>query len=251
MLMTASAIKTFQNSPIMIATPGGRVDVGRLIGNVTTTSADIGVVTTAGGAISMLARDNVDVNQSRIFTVAGGDLLLWSSLGNIDAGRGAKTVTGAPPPIYTFKEGRIVVDTSASFSGSGIAALDAGSALDLFAPRGEINAGDAGIKSAGSLNIGAVRVEGGDNIAAGGLAVGVPVAASGSPAAGLGGLGQSATNAGNQKKNDALSSKKKWGKVLVDLLGFGEKTQPIKASCRQGVTENSDCSGLPAGPNGS
>jgi hypothetical protein len=94
------------------------------------------VVTVAGGDILAVVRDNFEVNQSRVFTLARGDILMWASDGNVDAGRGAKTVSGAPAPVLRLDaNGNLVLDTSGSFSGSGIATLDENSAVGLFAPR--------------------------------------------------------------------------------------------------------------------
>ena len=41
------------------------------------------------------------VNESRIFAADGGSILVWSTRGDIDAGRGAKTAISAPPPTIT------------------------------------------------------------------------------------------------------------------------------------------------------
>ena len=58
------------------------------------------------------------VNQGRVFTLAGGDITLVSQYGNIDAGKGAKTASSAPPPLITVDgNGNIEVDVSNSISG--------------------------------------------------------------------------------------------------------------------------------------
>lgn len=227
--MGSSQIKSLQGSSIDLLTPRGGINVGELTADTTgKTSSDLGIVTTAGGGISMTVRDDVAVNQSRVFTVGQGDLQIWASEGNIDAGRGAKTVTGAPPPVYRLVEGRIVVDTSSSYAGSGIAVLDASSTLDLYAPKGEINAGDAGIKSAGNAFFGAVRFVGADNLAVGGVAVGAPPpppAAGGT--AGLAATAQSATSAGNRSASteDEEERRKRRARrnLSLDFLGFGSE----------------------------
>jgi len=245
LMMGASQVKTLQNSTVTLMTPAGGVNVGQLSGSDLSAAAELGIVTTSGGNITTVARDNIDINQSRIFTVAKGDLLLWSSKGNIDAGRGAKTVTGAPPPVFRLEAGKFVVDTSGSFSGSGIAALDKDSALDLFAPKGEINAGDAGIKANGALTLGAIRVVGADNIAAGGPSIGVPVAPPvGNAATNVGSLGQSATAAGTNAGENSASKRRGRRQVLLELLGFGGELPDPAAGCRDGVTQNGDCSGF-------
>jgi hypothetical protein len=64
-------------------------------------------------------------------------------------------------------------------TGSGIGALSTGGIaagdVDLIAPKGTVNAGDAGIR-AGNLNIAAQVVLGADNISVSGTSAGTPVA---------------------------------------------------------------------------
>jgi Filamentous haemagglutinin family outer membrane protein len=78
--------------------------------------------------------------------------------------------------------GVVSVDAFGIQTGSGIGVLDAlgdaadrpPSRLDLIAPRGEVNAGDAGIRVVGNLNIAAQVVVGVENIQTTGAASGVP-----------------------------------------------------------------------------
>lgn len=226
--LSNSQVKTEQGGDIRLAAPGGRINVGDLAGGgIVKSASELGIVSVAGGAIEAATRLSFEVNQSRVFTLARGDVLLWASLGNLDAGRGAKTVVGAPPPVFRINEdGQFVVDTSGSFSGSGIAVLDSDSTLDLYAPLGEINAGDAGIASAGNAFLGAVRFVGADNLAVGGVAVGAPPAApTGGATAGLGNTAQDATRSGPSAANaDEEEDKRKRRarrNLLLEFLGFG------------------------------
>lgn len=223
-----SQVKTSQGGSIRMSTPGGGINVGDLAsGGIVKSAAEIGIVTVAGGAIDVAVRDSVEVNQSRIFTLADGDLMLWARLGNLDAGRGAKTVVGAPPPLVTINaQGQVVVDTSGSFSGSGIAVLDAGSTASLFAPLGEINAGDAGITVAGRLVLGANVVVSTGTIAAGQTQGGAaPIAAPST--AGLAGLAPGPTAAGPGPRSAAADEEEERRKrrarrqLLLEFLGFG------------------------------
>ena len=148
--------------------PGGGLIVG--LANtpevlVNTGNDVLGMVTVADGNIRGFARDNILVNQSRILTVGGGNVLLWSSEGDIDAGKGKKTATAVPPPIVKVDaQGNVTQELQGAASGSGIGALSSGRVaagdIDLIAPRGTVNAGDAGIR-AGNLNIAAQVVLGG------------------------------------------------------------------------------------------
>ena len=215
--------KMQQGSDIAIFTPHGGMNVGRLTGAADSTeAASLGIVTTSGGSITGVVRDSIEVNQSRVFVVQEGDMLLWASQGNIDAGKGSKTVTGAPAPVFRIVDGQLQVDTTGSFSGSGIATLDANSKAYLFAPRGEINAGEAGIKTLGSLTIDAPVIVGGNDIqiAGGGNLAPPPVV--GNAATSLGDLGQSATAAGPEQADEserAAGTPRR--RLLLDFLGFG------------------------------
>ncbi len=226
--MTSSQIKTQQGGHINLLAPGGNINAGALAASNSTSANTQGIVTVAGGDINAAASGNFAVNQSRVFTLARGNLLLWSSQGNLDAGRGAKTVRGAPAPIYGLDaNGNVTVDTSGSFTGSGIAVLDAQSTLDLYAPRGEINAGEAGISSAGNAFLGANTIVGTDNLAIGGVAVGAPPAPpSGGVTAGLSLASQTALPAtpaaGVSDEEEEKKRQRKRRNFLLDFLGFGQ-----------------------------
>jgi hypothetical protein len=225
--MSSSQTKTQQGGSITLMAPGGGINAGALAATSATAANTQGIVTVAGGDIQAVVHDDFAVNQSRVFTLAKGNVLLWSSEGNLDAGRGAKTVRGAPKPVYGLDaNGNVTVDTSGSFTGSGIAVLDAGSTLDLYAPKGEINAGEAGIKSAGNAFFGANRIVGGDNLVVGGDGRGTPPPPSDTGAtAGLAAASQSATAkpATADKSNDDEDERKKRKRrnLFLDFLGFG------------------------------
>ena len=124
------------------------------------------------------------VNQSRVFAADGGDILVWSTDGNIDAGRGSKTSISAPALNIAYdSNGQPDVTLRAAIAGSGIQALTATPGVNpgdvfLFAPRGVVNANDAGIV-AGNLTVAATAVLGASNITVSGTSTGVPVAVTG------------------------------------------------------------------------
>ncbi len=203
-----SQIKTERGGSIEVLTPGGRLLAGlastpqnlldRKDGaqngmvDFNEAAAKLGIMTLGGGDIRLVAADDVLVNQSRVLTVAGGDILVWSSFEDIDAGKGKKTATSAPPPrTRTDSAGNTITEIQGIASGSGIGTLitkpdQPVSNIGLYAPKGSINAGDAGIRSAGNLTLGAQQVIGADNIQTGGLAVGVPAADAGAISAATG-----------------------------------------------------------------
>lgn len=192
--MFYSAIKTEQGGSIDLLAPGGSVTVG--IANPSKSipekkAADQGLFTFQGGAIRAFVQDNFLVNQSRVFTLDGGDILIWADRGIIDAGNGAKTVSATPPPVLVVRDGQIFLDASNSVSGSGIGALASrddtpASDMSLFAPQGTIDAGDAGLRSTGNITLGARTILNATNIQAGGSVAGAPApAAAAAPVAAM------------------------------------------------------------------
>ncbi len=218
-----STIQTRYGGNIDILGPGGPVLVGSASAPpftaATSNTAAVGpssqgILALQAGAVRLFSDQSVLLAQSRIFTQQGGDLLLWSSNGDINAGKGAKTSSEVPPLLFSCDNDLFcVVDTSSQVSGAGIAALQtkpggrAGSA-NLIAPVGTVDAGDAGIRVSGNLNVAAAQIANADNIQVSGAKIGVPtgvvdtaaVSVAGSVAAAV---TQSADQAAsNQKRND-------------------------------------------------
>jgi hypothetical protein len=221
-----SQLKTEQGGDIDLLVPGGSVVVGvanppatlntvkaftTANGLTVPAAVNLGILVLGEGAIQAFADQDFTVNQSRILTLEGGDIILWASNGNIDAGKGAKSASGAPPPvIQTDANGNLFVDPSNAVSGSGIGQLltvagTKAGLVNLIAPKGDVNAGDAGIRVAGNLNIAAVQVIGASNITVVGTATGVPVSEAGAFAGALSGanaLGDASKSAVDQLSQD-------------------------------------------------
>ncbi|UCV05448.1 filamentous hemagglutinin N-terminal domain-containing protein [Dechloromonas denitrificans] len=233
-----SAVKTEQDGGIDLLAPGGSVTVG--IANPSKTipekkAADQGLFTFQGGAIRAFVLDNFLVNQSRVFTLDGGNILVWADHGMIDAGNGAKTVSATPPPVLVVRDGQIFLDASNSISGSGIGALASrddtpASDMDLFAPNGAIDAGDAGLRSTGRITLGAPTILNASNIQAAGGVSGAPAAATtATPVAAITSptsaedrmLEESPTAAGN--RNTAQ------GMLTVEVLGGEECSEAARS----------------------
>lgn len=179
-----SQVRTLSQGDIGVFTPNGGIDVGlanQPPGAPHKLAGQLGLVTQASGSLRAAALQDINVNASRVFSVGGGDITLWSSFGNIDAGKGAKSVQVVPPPTFTFdSSGKLTVVASGATSGSGIGALLTGPGqlpgnVDLIAPIGVVDAGDAGIRASGNLNIAAATVLNAANIQVGGSSTGVPV----------------------------------------------------------------------------
>lgn len=241
----ASRIKTERGGDIEFMVPGGGMVVGlaNTPSNLTNVSGAgslgaLGVVTAATGDIRGFARDDVLVNQSRVLTVGGGDILLWSSEGDLDAGKGKKTAASVPPPIVRVDaQGNVVQELQGAATGSGIGALQSGATpagdVDLIAPKGTVNAGDAGIR-AGNLNIAAQVVLGADNIAVSGTSTGTPVADTSAVTAASSGATSGGDDASRvvESLNQAAAESAKAAQELaaalrpsvvrVEVLGYGE-----------------------------
>jgi filamentous hemagglutinin len=249
-LLDFSRIYTLQGGNIDMLVPGGGVDVGLATApasfGITKTPAQLGIVAQSTGSVSIASYGDIEVNQSRVFAADGGNILMWSTEGNIDAGRGAKTAISAPPPVVTISpNGSVVVTFPPALTGSGIQALatstgtDPGD-VDLFAPHGVVNANDAGIV-AGNLTIAATAVLGASNITVSGTAVGVPVEVTGLGAslAAASGAGTATSNVAqsglaDSTANSRMSSQAQaaLGWLDVFVLGLGEdQCQPTDTDC--------------------
>lgn len=111
-----------------------------------------GILTLRGGTVRGFTDDDLLLNQSRLFTVDGGDVLLWSSNGDLNAGQGARTTANNPPVVVRFDpNGYGILDQAGTVAGAGIAAqpTEGGSiaTVYLIAPAGTVDAGDAGVRA--------------------------------------------------------------------------------------------------------
>jgi len=172
-------IKTTNDGDINLLVPGGGIDVG--LNNLGTQAVDQGILTVDGGNISIFTHNDVAIGTSRIFTLHGGNIIIWSSVGNIDAGASSRTVQSAPPTrvLVDLGSADVQTDLAGLATGGGIGVLETvvGSPpgnVDLIAPVGTVNAGDAGIRSSGNINVAAAQVLNAGNIQAGGASTGVP-----------------------------------------------------------------------------
>ncbi|MEY5016604.1 MAG: hypothetical protein RIS92_2962, partial [Verrucomicrobiota bacterium] len=139
--LTSRGVKTRSGGDVSILAPFGDLTVGvELTGN---SAQDQGVLTEAGGQISIFVNRNVNVGTSRIFTLRGGSEVIWASEGNIAAGASSKTVQAAPPTrvVIDTQTGSVKTDLAGLATGGGIGVLTsvAGIApgdIDLIAPKG-------------------------------------------------------------------------------------------------------------------
>ncbi|MEA3390693.1 MAG: filamentous hemagglutinin family protein [Pseudomonadota bacterium] len=211
-----AAIETLQGGDINIVGPGGRVLAGSVVSTAQQAarrlyagldlyrgSSDVhgaviasiptgyeGVITQRGGHINTFTDGDFLLNQSRLFTVEGGDITMWSSNADLNAGQGAKTTANFPPVVVRLDEnGTAREDRTGSTTGAGIASFPLGEDVCppgvegcqpdvyLLAPRGTVDAGDAGVRVAGNISIAALHVANANNIKVQGAAAGIPIVA--------------------------------------------------------------------------
>lgn len=243
-----TAVESYAGGSVDLLAPGGGITVG--LTAAPSSGRPIGIITNAGGAIDSFLSGDFDINTGKVITEQGGDILIYTTAGDIDAGRGAKTSQSVPPPKRiplfngtTFLGFQYLASTGAAGSGiqtvtskpDGPASIapPAGS-IYLFAPEGTINAGEAGITSGANLFISAQTVLNADNISAAGTAVGVPTVTIGSIASSLSASGATTatgtTNNADQAAAAAAAAAQAAAAaaftpsiLTVDVLGFGEK----------------------------
>ena len=226
----AREIRTKNGGNISLLAPGGGLSLASISTGSSLTPP--GIVTEHGGGIDIFTRNNVDIGIGRIFTLRGGDITIWSDKGNIAAGYSAKTVASAPPTrvLIDPQSGDVVTDLAGLATGGGIGVLAtvAGipeGAVDLIAPTGVIDAGDAGIRATGKLNLAATAVLNAANISAGSTS-GAPAAAAAPAAPNVSGAtAASAASAGNNASAQAAkppAQKDETPSIIsVDVLGYG------------------------------
>jgi hypothetical protein len=245
-----STVRTQGGGNITIMSPHGQIQVGLAtpptgfpgyaLSNFPLWALNFGIVTERGGNVNLYAEGDVSVNQSRVFTLEGGDLTVVSLNGNIDAGKGAKTVQAIQPPTVSYDGyGNISITPFGPSSGSGLAVLRAlpdvplGNA-DLIAINGFVDAGDAGIRVSGNLNIAALTVLNAGNIQVGGKSTGVPTVEAPNIAA----LTSASNAAGAAAKtseapSDTTKSSDQPSIIIVEFLGFGGGDSDLPAESDQ------------------
>lgn len=154
-----ATIQTRLGGSVSIMGPGGNITVGSLAAepNPDLRLRDLGILTLGGGDIDTYTDGSVLVNSSRILTTQGGDILMWSSFGDLNAGRGSKTIVSAPALQVQYDQNDYgTIDPGGFVTGSGIGTLQASSTaavsnVYLVAPNGTIDFGTAGVRSSGTL----------------------------------------------------------------------------------------------------
>lgn len=239
-----SGVRTEAGGNIELMAPGGQIVVG-VQGVVPPASA--GLVTQGQGDIRLFSQDSVLLGLSRVMTTFGGDILAWSEQGDINAGRGSQTTLLYTPPRRVYDGwGNVILSPQAPASGAGIATLNPIAEVrpgdvDLIAPLGTIDAGEAGIRVSGNINLAALQVLNAANIQVQGESKGLPVLATvnvnalASASAAANSASQAAQDVMRKSQDDARRNQP--SVISVQILGFGSGTSSINPPAR-GNTAN-------------
>jgi hypothetical protein len=215
---------------ISIFGPGGSILVGPLANepNTNLKLPDLGILSLGGGAINTFTDANVLVNSSRVLTTQGGDILMWSSNGDLDAGRGSKTTLSQPPLQVQFDANDYqTVDLAGFVSGAGIGTLQASkkvakASIYLLAPRGKIDAGTAGIRvETGDLFLGGAFLANTDNVKVSGTTTGISVVSAPNTSALTAGSNTAGAAAKSADAPTASGNRDRASVFLVEVVGYG------------------------------
>lgn len=240
-----SGVRTEAGGNIELMAPGGQIVIG-VQGVVPPASA--GLVTQGQGDIRLFSQDSVLLGLSRVMTTFGGDILAWSEQGDINAGRGSRTTLLYTPPRRVYDGwGNVILSPQAPASGAGIATLNPIAEVppgdvDLIAPLGTIDAGEAGIRVSGNINLAALQVLNAANIQVQGESKGLPVLASvnvnalAAASAAANSASQAAQDVMRKSQDDARRNQP--SVISVQILGFGSGTSSVAPPAR-GTTANS------------
>jgi filamentous hemagglutinin family protein len=249
--LVASGVRTNRGGRVTMRAPGGQINVGLPgSGDPAAAGADRprGVVTVGESGFSALSDGDFQVNSQRVFVVGNGDVTIWSSRADIDAGRGANSAISTPPLVPARREdGSIGFDLPPVTVGSGIGILPPPTGafdgtIGLFAPNGEVLALDAQIRAPGRITLGAQVVRGADNIRGGsvaGAAIAVPTASVAVPAAPAPTTPAATAGAGG----GAAAPRARPTLLLLELLGLGPDAgdpAPAAEACEPGESA-ADC----------
>ncbi|WP_163157855.1 filamentous hemagglutinin family protein [Bradyrhizobium uaiense] len=217
-----AGIQTQFGGDIQILNPGGQTIIG--VEGVTP-GAGAGLITQGQGDIDVYSLGSVLLGQSRIMTTFGGNIIAWSATGDINAGRGSKTTTIFTPPKRTYDlYGSVKLSPTVPSTGAGIATLNPipevpPGNVDLIAPLGTIDAGEAGIRVSGNVNLAALQVVNAANIQVQGTSTGIPTV-QGPPV----GAQTAASNTSAATQQAAAPPPQNSGQpsiVIVEVLGYG------------------------------
>ncbi len=237
-----AGIRTIAGGDVQILTPGGKTILGveGVVPSNTPDAVPAGLLTQGEGSIDMYSKGSILLGLSRIMTTFGGDILAWSATGDINAGRGSKTTVVYTPPKREYDTlGNVKLSPNVPSTGAGIATLDPipevpPGDVDLIAPLGTIDAGEAGIRVSGNVNLAALQVVNAANIQVKGESAGLPVVASVNVSAltnASAAASQAAMAAQDTVQRERTAARQALPSVFtVRVLGFGNEAPDEKGA---------------------
>lgn len=232
-LIAGSVVRTSEQLQRRNGALRGLLDLGlsRIAGGGTPLGTELqavplgleGLLTLRSGLLRGFFDGDFRLNQSRAFSIAGGDINFWSSNGDLNAGQGPRSASSFPPvTIRQDPNGFAEVNSIGSVSGAGIGSFkrdpgDPDAEIVLVAPVGEVDAGDAGVRASGNIFVAAARVANADNFKAGGNISGVPAgSATAAPALPTGANSTQQAAAAAAQQGNAGDRR---SQITVDVLG--------------------------------
>jgi hypothetical protein len=231
-LIGNSGIRSDFGGTVTLLTPNGATTLGNTNQPSSIPVDPPGVLTQGTGDVDIFSQGSVILGQSRVFTTFGGSIVIWSAAGDINAGRGSRTTQLVSTPVIEYDAfGRVTLTPGIPTSGAGIATLapipgTPPGDVDLIAPLGVIDAGEAGIRVSGNANLAALTVVNAANVQVGGKSTGLPtiaapnvsaLSAASATAASAAQSAQGAAVAAGTQNNQSTPST-----ITVELVGFGD-----------------------------
>ena len=239
-LFGGSGIQTLFGGPIHLLAPGGKMIFG-VEGMAPPSTA--GVVTQGAGDIQMYAKGSILLGQSRVMTTFGGHIMGWSAEGDINNGRGAKsTVVYTPQRRLYDAVGNVSLSPTVPSTGAGISTLNPipevpKGDVDLVAPLGTVDPGEAGIRVSGNINIAALHVVNAANIQVQGESKGIPATATvntGALTSASSAASSATQSAQEMTRQQQASARQNLPSIIsVQILGYGN--EPASGATGEGA----------------
>ena len=239
-LFGGSGIQTLFGGPIHLLAPGGKMIFG-VEGMAPPSTA--GVVTQGAGDIQMYAKGSILLGQSRVMTTFGGHIMGWSAEGDINSGRGAKsTVVYTPQRRLYDAVGNVSLSPTVPSTGAGISTLNPipevpKGDVDLVAPLGTVDPGEAGIRVSGNINIAALHVVNAANIQVQGESKGIPATATvntGALTSASSAASSATQSAQEMTRQQQASARQNLPSIIsVQILGYGN--EPASGATGEGA----------------
>jgi hypothetical protein len=190
------------------------------------------MLTEGSGDINIYSEGSVLLGLARILTTFGGNIVIWSQNGDINAVKGSKgTVIFAPVGVSYDEFANLTLSPTVPSTGAGIGTLRPipgvpPGDVNLVAPNGTIDLGEAGVRASGNANLAARVIINAANITVAGKVTGLPTVVAPNVAAvtAANNVAGASTNVANEfARQQAAPSPTPGGPsiIIVEVLGYG------------------------------